>query len=61
MNGSADFKSMYIVADFNEIFTIEQYRTAIGDKLKDLDVGVLVLNAGYADTGPFWVKDDVEI
>jgi len=37
---------MYIVADFEKMTTIEEYRKVIASKLKDKDIGILVANAG---------------
>lgn len=51
---------MYVVADFVALKTIEEYKTKIASKLTALDIGVLVLNAGYADMGPFHMIDDME-
>ena len=39
---------MYIIADFAKMNTIEDYQKHIGDKLKDIDVAMLILNAGLA-------------
>lgn len=52
---------MYVIADFGSMFTIEDYKKKIADKVAHLDIGVLALNAGYADMGPFHVNDAVEI
>jgi short-subunit dehydrogenase len=41
------------VFDFNELCRIEDYKTKIGDALKDIDIGMLFLNAGYGQCGPF--------
>ena len=42
-----------VVFDFNEFHKIGDYQTKIGDKLKDIDIGMLFLNAGYALPGAF--------
>jgi len=47
------FESMYIVADFTKMLTLDEYRNTIESKLKNLDVSMLILNAGMASTGPF--------
>lgn len=52
---------MCVVADFAKMFTIEDYRKNIAMKVAHLDIGVLALNAGYADMGPFHVLDDIEV
>lgn len=56
--GDKDFKTMYVVADFGKMFKIEDYKTIVARKLARLDIGVLVLNAGYAEKGPFHLSDD---
>lgn len=56
-----NFKTMYIVADFVKLKTIEEYKSVIGTKLQKLDIGVLALNAGYAEMGPFHMIDDIEV
>jgi len=39
---------------------ISDYQTIIGDKLKDLDIGLLILNAGWAEGGPFeWCSNQI--
>jgi len=43
------------------MFSIEEYHKAIGDKLKDLDIGMVVLNAGMATSGLLNDKDDNHI
>lgn len=40
-------KIMTIVFDFAEYVTIQDYQSKIADKLKDIDLAVLFLNAGY--------------
>ena len=42
-----------VVADFFEMLTIKQYQETIADKLKDIDVALLILNAGVGQVGPF--------
>ena len=41
-------KYMTIVADFSKMYTIKEYKTLIADKVKDLDIAMLFLNAGVA-------------
>lgn len=41
------------MADLWKLRTIDQYKTEIADKLQNLDVAVLALNAGFALIGPF--------
>ena len=50
-----------IVADFVQLGSIEEYRAAIGEPLKDLDIGVLVANAGFSSVGPFADLTDSEL
>ena len=47
---SPSIETMSIIADFGNMLTIEDYQTSIADKLKDLDVSVLVVNAGFVNT-----------
>ena len=44
---------MYIVADFEKLTSIEQYKTLITSQLRDLDIGILVANAGNMEPGPY--------
>lgn len=60
-NGDSSFMTEAVVADFSKLFTIEDYRQAIGDKLKDKDIGILVLNAGYVFFGPYHLLKDDEV
>ncbi len=39
--------------DFNEHQSIDAYKTRIMEHIKDLDISLLIQNAGYAETGPF--------
>ncbi len=39
--------------DFSTKTTIEQYKTEIADKLTDIDIAMLFLNAGYAQAELF--------
>ena len=45
-------KTLGIQADFSKMHKIEDYNF-ISEKLKNLDVAILVVNAGVASTGPF--------
>lgn len=49
------------MADFAELRSIKDYREVIADKLNDLDVAILVLNAGYIIGGPFSELTDTEV
>ena len=50
---------MFIVADFTKMLTLDDYRRTIESRLRDLDVSMLILNAGMAATGPFEKIDEV--
>jgi short-subunit dehydrogenase len=53
-------ETMYVVADFAKMSTIQEYKEAIADKLTDIDIGMLILNAGWAEFGPFeWVSNEI--
>ena len=54
-------KKKYIVADFHKLETMTEYREQIGSHLKDLNVGVLVINAGFGSRGAFVDQYDSEI
>lgn len=58
---SQNFESMYIVADFTKMLTLDDYRNIIESKLRNLDVSMLILNAGMAATGPFEKIDEVNV
>ena len=42
-----NIQTMPLVADLGTFYKIEDYQEQIADKLKDLDVSMLVINAGY--------------
>ena len=42
---------MAVVADFAKMPNISDYQTQIADKLKNLDVSILILNAGLGLDG----------
>lgn len=44
---------MYIVFDFNKYFTIKDYEEIIAKALKNVDIAMLFLNAGWAYAGGF--------
>ena len=46
-------KTRVVTFDFSKYTTIKDYQELIGDKLKDIDIGMLFLNAGYIEVGPF--------
>eukprot|EP00355_Strombidium_rassoulzadegani_P007379 CAMPEP_0168619300 /NCGR_PEP_ID=MMETSP0449_2-20121227/6527_1 /TAXON_ID=1082188 /ORGANISM="Strombidium rassoulzadegani, Strain ras09" /LENGTH=58 /DNA_ID=CAMNT_0008660223 /DNA_START=312 /DNA_END=488 /DNA_ORIENTATION=- len=39
-------ETMFVVADFAKLRSIQEYQDVVASKLKGLDIGVLVLNAG---------------
>ena len=46
-------KTRLVVFDFEKQAAIQDYKTGIADKIKDIDIAILFLNAGYARSGPF--------
>jgi len=44
---------MYVVCDFAKLSTVEEYQVTVANKLKEVDIGVLILNAGTNVMGPF--------
>ena len=46
-------KTRAIVFDFNEFTTIDKYQELIADKVKDIDVAMVYLNAGFGQPGAF--------
>jgi len=46
-------RTFSVVADFDKIHTIEDYKTQIGDQLRFLDIAMLFLNAGVSHVGAF--------
>ena len=46
-------QTKYVVADFDTMFKIEDYEAALKEPLASLDIGLLILNAGWATMGPF--------
>ena len=58
-----DIETMYIVADFSLMRSIDDYVNLIQDKLSKIDVAVLILNAGVGSMGPFELlsNKDVEV
>ena len=53
-------KTKYVVADLAALTKYSEYQ-AIGDQLKDIDIGMLILNAGWAVMGPFKDLTPLEI
>jgi len=43
---------MYVVADFAKLTKISEYEN-IAAQLKDIDIGMLILNAGWSQVAPF--------
>jgi len=46
-------KTRAVVFDFGEMFTIKDYKEKIADKVKDIDIAMLFLNAGAGFSGAF--------
>jgi len=42
-----------VVADFSTLATIQDYKEVVGEAVRDLDIAMLFLNAGWASIGPF--------
>ena len=54
---------MHILIDFSELNTIEEYEEKVLKRLKDIDVGILALNAGIGGTDtsqPFVDNNTIE-
>lgn len=51
--GGPTFESRIVVADFSVLKTLQDYKKVIVDKVADLDIGVVVLNAGHAYNGSY--------
>jgi short-subunit dehydrogenase len=51
-----------VIFDFSKHFSIEEYKSLIADKVADLDIAMLFLNAGYCQVGAFSdiTNDDVQ-
>ena len=48
----------FIVADFGELHSIDQYRALLEENTKGLDVGVVIANAGMCNPGYYQWADD---
>ena len=50
-----DFKAKFIEADFSQISTLQEYKSQIANQLinLELDIGIVVINAGFCQPGPF--------
>ena len=59
--GDSTFETMTVVADFSKIFTIEEYKTTIAEKVSHLDIGIVCLNAGWTTMGTFHKFADWEV
>ena len=51
MSNNSSFETKYLVADFAEMHTIAEYKEKIADKLSDIDVALVVVNAGVIIPG----------
>ena len=49
------------MADFDSMFTIDEYASALVEPLRELDIGILVLNAGWGQFGPFEMLTNLEV
>jgi len=52
---------MTVVADFSKLFTIEEYKKNITEKVSHLDIGIIALNAGWTTMGTFCMLHDWEV
>ena len=43
---SPNIETMTVVADFGKMLSIDDYKTIVVEKVKDLDIKVLICNAG---------------
>ena len=50
-----------VVMDFSKSLEIKDFRQMVQENLGDLDVGVLILNAGWGRTGPFEMVTDEDV
>lgn len=50
-NGQTEIETKYIIADFQKLLTCQEYETVVADPLKDLDIGILIVNAGMMTAG----------
>ena len=49
--GGREIETRIVVADFAGLSTMQQYKEVIFEQVADLDIGVVVLNAGHAYNG----------
>lgn len=52
---------MYVVADLGNLTTIDEYRKTVMENIKNIDVAIVVLNAGLTAGGPFGSCDDKKL
>jgi short-subunit dehydrogenase len=50
-----------VVSDFGNMTSIKQYEEQIASKLGDIDIGVLIANAGVGNPGPIALTKNSEI
>jgi hypothetical protein len=50
-----------VVFDFEKFTIIEDYKTAIADKVKDIDIAMLFLNAGYNQVGLLAMQTKMDV
>ena len=58
---NASIETKAVVADFAKMSTIQDYREAIGTQIANLDIGLLILNAGFCEPMLFEDLRDDEI
>ena len=54
-------KTRAVIFDFATLCTIQDYKTKIADQVKDIDIAMLFLNAGYFQCGAFVNQTDEDI
>lgn len=54
-------KYVTVLADFSKMHTIKEYKDIIGEKVKNLDIAMVFLNAGIAQMGCFADIDEAHV
>lgn len=54
-------KTRAVIFDFGSLCTIKDYKEKIADQVKDIDIAMLFLNAGYAQCGAFADQADQDV
>jgi len=48
----------YIVADLGKLNDISEYRALLDKEIENLDIGIVICNAGWTDAGPYAAVSD---